>query len=142
MRKPFKREFIFAVPVVQFNLFSRVFANPAISLFDKTKNLFVLSRIYAYVLLMERKAVKLIYYGRDGTSWLRAFMVAVFVKALSEGQSSLLILRGKHWGGSLAFLLMSMRSNGKRALFNGIIINTAPYTFLLMPSFSQCEFFI
>ena len=58
-------------------------ANPTITPFDRVMDWVLLSLIYAYIFLIETTAIKLNLYGRDGPSWLRAFMVAVLVNVLS-----------------------------------------------------------
>lgn len=152
--KPLKWKLILVVFFVQFVLSACLHANPTISPFDRTMDWVLLSLIYGYVFLIETTAIKFILYGRDGPSWLRAFMVAVFVNALSavagifthvyyhvgsfDFYPNFISVYGMSLGvESLTLLLMYMRSYPKRAFLTGIVMNTASYLFFLMLSFPK-----
>jgi hypothetical protein len=81
--KPVKWSLLLVVLFIQFAVPANAFANPAISEFDKTMDTIVLFLIYGYVFFTETVVVKLVLFGRDGPSWLRALAVAVLANSLS-----------------------------------------------------------
>ena len=133
---------------------SRAYANPAASQSDRVMDAVVLFLIYGYVFLIETTAIKFILYGRDGPSWLRAFMVGVFVNIVSAAVGLLSHVYYDAdvfdfhpnficvFGVSLAvesfvLFLMYARSYPKRALVTGAVMNVASYIFFLLLRFPE-----
>ena len=152
--KPLKWKLVFGAFAVQLVFSASLYANPVISPFDKVMDWLLLSLIYAYIFLIETCSIKFILFGRDGPSWLSAFIIAVFVNVASaivgilshvyydvgsyDFYPNFFAAFGISLGvESLVLVLLHLRSYPKRALMTGGVMNLISYMFLLLIRFPE-----